>query len=108
MDQVYTTFKTRVSDGRNMTMEAVDSVAQGRVWLGETALEIGLVDELGGLEDAIKAAATSASLSEDNYKVVGYPRTKSFEEQILAALGGDDGNDEAKTKLLQKERVFER
>jgi protease-4 len=101
VDQVYTTFKTRVSEGRNMSMEAVDSVAQGRVWLGETALEIGLVDELGGLEDAIKAVASSANLTEDDYRVVGYPKTKSFEEQLLAALGEGDDSDEMKTKLLQ-------
>ncbi|CAA6799037.1 MAG: Protease IV (EC [uncultured Aureispira sp.] len=101
VDQVYTTFKTRVSEGRNMTMAAVDSVAQGRVWLGTTALEIGLVDELGGLEDAIKAVASSANLTEDDYSVVGYPKTKSFEEQLVAALGGEDGSDEMKTKLLQ-------
>lgn len=100
VDQVYTTFKTRVSEGRNMTMAAVDSVAQGRVWLGETALEIGLVDELGGLDDAIKAVASSANLTEDDYSVVGYPKTKSFEEQLIATLGGDD-SDEMKTKLLQ-------
>lgn len=101
VDQVYTTFKTRVSEGRGMSMEAVDSVAQGRVWLGQTALEIGLVDELGGLDDAIKAVASSASLTEDDYSVVGYPKTKSFEEQLLATLGGDDDSDEMKTKLLQ-------
>lgn len=101
VDQVYTTFKTRVSEGRGMTMEEVDSVAQGRVWLGETALKIGLVDELGGLEDAIKAVATSAKLTEDDYTVVGYPKTKSFEEQLLATLGGEDDSDEMKTKLLQ-------
>lgn len=100
VDQVYTTFKTRVSEGRNMTMEAVDSVAQGRVWLGTTALEIGLVDELGGLDDAIKAVASSANLTEDDYSVVGYPKTKSIEEQLIAALGGDD-SDDVKTKLLQ-------
>jgi protease-4 len=100
VDQVYTTFKTRVSEGRNMTMAAVDSVAQGRVWLGTTALEIGLVDELGGLDDAIKAVASSANLTEDDYSVVAYPKTKSIEEQLIAALGGDD-SDEVKTKLLQ-------
>ncbi|BDS10382.1 signal peptide peptidase SppA [Aureispira anguillae] len=102
VDQVYTTFKTRVSEGRGMSMEAVDSVAQGRVWLGTTALEIGLVDQLGGLNDAVKSVAGLANLSEDNYRVVSYPKTKSFEEKILAALGEDSEDGEAKTKLLQE------
>jgi protease-4 len=99
VDQVYTTFKTRVSEGRSMSMEAVDSVAQGRVWLGETALEIGLVDELGGLDDAIKAAATSAKLTEDDYSVVGYPKTLSFKEQLASKLKGE--SDKTKSQMLQ-------
>ncbi|WP_052598904.1 signal peptide peptidase SppA [Aureispira sp. CCB-QB1] len=102
VDQVYKTFKTRVSEGRGMSMAAVDSVAQGRVWLGKKALEIGLVDELGGLDDAINAIAKSANLTEDNYSVVGYPKTKSFEERLAAVLGGEDDEDEIKTQLLQE------
>lgn len=102
VDEVYTTFKTRVSNGRGMSMAAVDSVAQGRVWLGNKALEIGLVDELGGLEDAIKSVAGLANLTEDNYRVVDYPKTKSFEEKLLEALGEDPDAGEAKAKLLQE------
>lgn len=105
VDQVYTTFKTRVSEGRDMTMEIVDSIAQGRVWLGKKAIEIGLVDQLGGLDDAVKAVAKLANLSADKYTVVDYPKTQSIEDKIMAALGGEEGDkekDAAKTQLLQE------
>lgn len=98
--QVYTTFKTRVSEGRGMSMEAVDSVAQGRVWLGHVAQNIGLVDSLGGLEDAVTAVAKLANLGEDNYRIVRYPKTKSFQEELLEALSGEETAD-AKAKVLQ-------
>jgi protease-4 len=100
VDLVYTTFKSRVSEGRGMSMEAVDSVAQGRVWLGNKAIEIGLVDKLGGLDDAIEAVAKLSSLEE--YKVVSYPKTKTLEEKIMAALGNDSDNDQAKAQLLKE------
>jgi protease IV len=100
VDQVYTTFKTRVSDGRGMSMEAVDSIAQGRVWLGNKAIEIGLVDELGGLDDAIKAVAELANMEE--YHVVNYPKTKSFEEKIMAALGDNHDDHDTKSQLLME------
>lgn len=101
VDKVYTTFKTRVSEGRDMSMEAVDSIAQGRVWLGNKAKEIGLVDELGGLEDAIAAVAKLAKITDDEYKVISYPKTQSVEEKILALLG-QDSEDGAKTQLLKE------
>jgi protease-4 len=101
VDEVYTTFKKRVSDGRGKSMEEVDEIAQGRVWLGNTALEIGLVDKIGGLEDAIGSVASLANLEEDNYQLVHYPKTKSFEEKIMALLGDNTGDKNAKTKVLE-------
>ena len=71
VDNVYDTFLTRVADGRKMSKEAVHEIAQGRVWTGEQAIGIGLVDRLGGLEDAIASAATMAEL--ESYKVTKYP-----------------------------------
>jgi len=59
----YDTFLDRVSQGRHMSKEAVNEIAQGRVWTGEDALELGLVDVLGGLEDAIAIAANKAGLN---------------------------------------------
>lgn len=64
IEQIYDDFLDRVSKGRNMTKEEVDKVAQGRVWIGAKALEIGLVDELGGLRDAIAYAAKEVDLKD--------------------------------------------
>ncbi len=74
VEQVYTTFLDRVSAGRNMTFSAVDSIAQGRVWSGVDAKNIGLVDELGNIEDAIAAAAELAEITD--YKIRNYPDYK--------------------------------
>ena len=60
VERGYKTFLSRVATGRDMSVEAVDSVGQGRVWLGAKAKELGLVDELGGLETAIRLAARLA------------------------------------------------
>ena len=81
VERVYTTFLDRVAEGRNMTYDQVDAIAQGRVWTGKEALEIGLVDELGSLDDAIAAAAELAEL--DSYKTSNYPRyKKDFEDSF--------------------------
>ena len=69
VDDIYIKFITKVAEGRSMSVEEVDAIARGRVWIGEKALEIGLVDELGDIEDAILAAAELAELEEDNYGV---------------------------------------
>ena len=81
IEKVYHTFKSRVSEGRSMDMEAVEEIAQGRVWSGKDALEKGLVDELGGLTEAIAAAAELADLSAFN--LVDYPKYKDDLESML-------------------------
>ena len=73
-DDLYQTFVGIVAEGRDMTPEAVDQIAQGRVWTGQDALEIGLVDELGNLEDAINIAAESAGI--ETYNISEYPKIK--------------------------------
>ena len=77
----YDTFLDRVSQGRHMTKEAVNEIAQGRVWTGEDALKLGLVDVLGGLEDAIAIAANKAGLN--NYQITELPVERSPFEDIL-------------------------
>ena len=69
VDDIYIKFITKVAEGRSMSVEEVDSIARGKVWIGEKALEIGLIDELGDLEDAILAAVELAELEADNYGV---------------------------------------
>ncbi len=71
VEQVYITFVNRVSAGRNKSFAAIDSIAQGRVWSGVDAKKIGLVDELGNLEDAIASAAEIVKITD--YKVRNYP-----------------------------------
>ncbi len=72
VEQVYKTFVQRVATGRGMTFDEVDAIAQGRVWTGKEALENGLVDELGSLDDAIDGAAELAGLVD--FRVTEYPR----------------------------------
>jgi len=74
VEAIYTTFLDRVSKGRNITIEAVDSIAQGRVWSGTDALKNGLVDEIGNLEDAILYAAELAEITD--FRVRNYPDYK--------------------------------
>jgi protease-4 len=73
-DLLYTDFVERVAEGRDLTIEAVDAVARGRVWTGADAAERGLVDELGGFRAAVRRAKVLAGLDEDaEVRVVGYP-----------------------------------
>ena len=83
VEDVYSTFLNRVAKGRGMTVEEVDKIGQGRVWTGADAKEIGLVDELGGLEDAINYAAAQAELEEGDYKVREYPKQEDPFEKFL-------------------------
>jgi protease-4 len=80
-DSIYHTFKSRVSEGRKRDMLYIDSIAQGRVWTGTRGLTVGLVDEIGTLSDAIKAAASMAKLK--SYKLKEYPEKKNILEQLF-------------------------
>jgi protease-4 len=80
-DSIYNTFKTRVSEGRKKDMVYVDSIAQGRVWTGTRGMSVGLVDEIGTLSDAIKAAAAMAKVK--TYKLKEYPEKKNILEQLF-------------------------
>jgi protease-4 len=86
IEDIYETFVNRVAAGRNMTFEEVDAIAQGRVWTGADAIKNGLVDELGGLENAIAYAAHNVEI--DNYKVVSYPEYElKFDDLLRMYLG---------------------
>ncbi len=74
VEDIYETFVNRVADGRKMSFEDVNEIAQGRVWTGKEALENGLVDKLGSLNDAVELAAELAAI--ENYRVRSYPSYK--------------------------------
>jgi protease-4 len=84
----YTQFVQKVADARGMTPDEVDSVAQGRVWTGRQAKEIGLVDELGGFETAIKVAKRRAKIAETTeVELVSYPSYRNIFELLTQQLG---------------------
>ena len=83
IENTYTTFKQRIIDGRGLTPEAVEEIAQGRVWSGKQAQKIGLVDHLGGLQETIAAAAKAADL--EVYNTVDYPNFEENLENVLSS-----------------------
>ena len=91
VERIYDKFTALVAEGRDMTVEGVDAIAQGRVWAGAEALEIGLVDEIGTLEDAITYAAfcIDGVSSLDDVKVEAYPKPMTAIESLLETLMGD-------------------
>jgi len=96
VERIYSLFVGHVADARKMAFAEVDSIGQGRVWTGENALQIGLADKLGGLDDAVKLAAEEAGL--EKYRVVKLPEiTDPFTEM----LKGSTGN--VRTWFLKKE-----
>jgi len=86
----YGVFINKAADGRNMTEDEMHAVAQGRVWTGTQALERGLVDSLGGLDNAVEKAASLANIGEE-YSVERLPRPKDFMEQLVEELAGTTG-----------------
>ena len=101
VDQIYDRFIDRVADNRDLSPEEVEAIAQGRVWSGKQAQEVGLVDELGGLDSAIAQAAESAEL--EDWQVQEYPRLSRFEERFLERFQG-----EARVLLGQETPIDER
>lgn len=96
VDSTYEEFKQRVADGRGMSMGYVDSIGQGRVWSGSRALQLGLVDRMGGLDAAIESAAKLAKVND--YKLVELPEPKNIFELLF---GGYQEN--ARRNMLREE-----
>lgn len=92
VNQGYETFTSKAAKGRKMTNEKLKSLAGGRVWTGEQAKSNGLVDVLGGLEDAVELAAKKVKLKEGDYRVRYYPTPKSDFELFMSKLS-DKGDD---------------
>jgi len=103
IDRIYSTFLKRVSDGRSMTTDEVHEIAQGRVWTGIMAKEIGLVDEMGGLEKAIEIAASEAGL--ESYKIKEYPKVKDPFTVLVNKMQGNTSL-ETQLKVLSENSSF--
>jgi protease-4 len=101
IDQIYLSFKQRVAEGRKISIEFVDSIAQGRVWSGYKGIEHGLVDKFGGLQDAVECAARMAKLKE--YRLREYPETKSVFERFFGS-GENPLNRETMRKELGEDQ----
>lgn len=101
----YDDFITLVSSTRNLRKTFVDSIAQGRVWSGTDALKLGLVDELGGIEDAIAYAAEKAGL--DSYSIKEFPKQEDLFESLLNAESQDYYTKTLKNKLGDKAQYIE-
>ena len=92
--KTYDDFTGRVAEGRNLRQTYVDSIGQGRVWAGADAIELGLVDQLGDMEDAIAFAAEKAGLGDD-YKVTEMPKGKDFFTRMMESMNPTDELDAA-------------
>ncbi|WP_421659344.1 signal peptide peptidase SppA [Leptothermofonsia sp. ETS-13] len=88
VDKYYDHFLTKVAESRKLAKSKVAEIAQGRVWSGRRAKQLGLVDEFGGLQDAIRDAAKRAKLG-DNWRIEEYPKARSLEERIFDKLAGE-------------------
>ena len=101
VDELYERFLKRVGDARGMTRDEAHNVAQGRIWTGNKALEIGLVDKLGDMEDAIQSVAALTGL--EKYRLVTYPKTKDPIQQLIEELTGQGDKDDIIVKAMTKE-----
>ena len=106
VDQVYRTFVERVAEGRGMTYEQVNELGGGRVYSGEAAKELGLVDVLGGIDDAIEIARQKAGLGED-YDIMEVPRMEDPLKQLIKQMGGDFEERLIRKRLGEYARYFE-
>ena len=102
--KTYEEFTQRVAEGRGLRQSYVDSIGQGRVWAGADAIEIGLVDQLGDLEDAIAYAAAKVNLGDD-YKVVEMPKAKDYFTRIMESM---NKTDEIEATMKRKFGVYYR
>lgn len=97
VDSTYLNFKKMVAEGRHMTVEQVEEFAQGRIWIGTKAKELGLVDEIGGIDETIRYAANNIGLKE--YSIVEYPKQEeTFLENIFSSM-----TEETKAKMIENE-----
>jgi protease-4 len=105
IDSIYSTFKSRVVAGRKLSQAVVDSIAQGRVWSGVQAKQLGLVDRLGGLNEAIASAAKMAKVS--SYRLREYPEVKEPLQRLMSSLGDKTGASMVKKELGEHYTIYQ-
>ena len=98
----YELFTSRCAEGRCISQDSIKAVGEGRVWTGIHALQLGLVDELGSLDDAIKKAAQLAGI--DKYEIIEYPKLDDELTRLMKALGMDDAADRIVSKIIGQEK----
>ncbi len=104
----YDDFVTKVAEGREMTFEAVDAIARGRVWTGKQALEIGLVDKLGGMETVIAVMKEKIGIPEDeDIQLVDSPKMENPAQLFLKRLRETNTAMELPEEVLQMQQQFE-
>lgn len=106
IEDFYEVFIGRVADGRGITKAQVDSIGQGRVWSGINAIEIGLVDELGGLDDAVKKAVALAELGDD-YRIWEYPEKEDFMQKIVTDMSASASETLLKETLGENYKFYQ-
>jgi len=106
VEKIYDDFITKVAAGRGMTKSEIDAIGQGRVWVGNDALEIGLVDEIGGLNRAIDIAQEMAKL--ENFELENYPKRKDPVEQFIEELTGNLETRFMKAKLGDNYKYYQK
>jgi len=103
LDRVYVDFTSKVADGRRLPKEKVLEIAKGRIWSGQDAKNLGLVDELGGYDTALKLAKQAAKVPEaDDVRIVVFPRAKTLLESMLDRRGPDNSDKEAIGQTLTR------
>jgi protease-4 len=102
LDRIYDDFTSRVAEGRNLPKERVLEIAKGRVWTGEDAKAIGLVDELGGYATALRLAKEAAKIpADEKVRVAVFPKEKSPFEALAEKLSGEGEEESSFTALVQ-------
>ena len=102
LDRIYDDFTSKVADGRKLPKEKVLEIAKGRVWTGEDAKEIGLVDELGGYATALKLAKAAAKIpADEKVKVTVFPRERNPFETLAARLSGEEEDESSFTAIVR-------
>jgi protease-4 len=96
LDRVYVDFTSKVAEGRKLPKDKVLQIAKGRIWSGEDAKNLGLVDELGGFDTALNLAKKAGGIGEgEDVRIVEYPRPKTFFQTLVQRGGADNSDKEA-------------